>query len=83
MALALSPPSASAGWWIQSHCVYPRDGQTDAQILSDRNDRKPLTTDRPAMSYDPASGVVDMQSFASITARRVSACLEERSYTVR
>ena len=59
--------------------VYPRNGQTEAQLTADRRDCNSWAVSQTG--YDP-SRVGDPQTQPRFQ-RAVSACLEARGYTVR
>ena len=73
-------PSNTAVVNIEPLFVYPRNGQTEALILTDRNECNRWATGQTG--YDPADGMADAQRRSNFQ-RAVSSCLEGRGYTVR
>jgi hypothetical protein len=74
----VSPPPASSPVTGELF-VYPRNGQTEAQLAADRRDCNNWAAAQTG--FDP-SRVGDPQSQPRFQ-RAVSACLEARGYTVR
>jgi hypothetical protein len=78
-----APPPAPSAAVPEAVFVYPRNGQTEAQITADRSECNRWATSQTG--YDPAgANVADAQAQqrAHDFKRAMSACLDGRGYTV-
>ena len=81
-AFVVPSPDSGFGAAVESEplYVYPRNGQSEAQTMKDRNECNQWATGQTG--YDPAISLMDDQQRSNYR-RAVSACMDGRGYTVK